>query len=831
MTTARLGGALAAAGILIIGSTVALRAETAEGGALRSGGTLSTSDYLSSSDFLSSADFLSTGEYAVQPVLGSTMPLFLSVTLNGREIGAIVEFTYHLDTGRMAASRDALGQAGLVVPRATRHEVFLDSLKGVDYRYDEATQSIAITAPDESVKPQIISAQKTADLPEPTGGFGAVVNYRLSFGLGNDITRTGPQVGLPTADIEARVNLPFGVFTTTGLASLLDKDGSQFGFARNESYFTLSNQARMLTATLGDFVSSTLPWGRAVRLGGVQLRRDFGLRSDVVANPRLSFSGIAAVPSTVDVYVGSVRAWSGKADAGPFQLVDLPTLGPEGEAVIVVKDDAGNAQESRIPFFTSHDGLREGMVQFSFDYGRPRLDFITAGKGYGEAAVGSASLRFGLTDRVTLQGQAEAAPGLRNIVLGANAVVFDAAEVGVSMGQSRYDGRDGRLAFGTFRTRLGTAELRLSSLRTSDGYADLATALGIAALGADAEADDLLRQHPARAQDAASLTFADLFGTAALNLGLIHSDRAGLSDTILSASFSQGIGERSRIRVGGFTDMSDGGFGLSLALNVRFGGDNWGGTSVGRDKDGGFTSSIGFGRPIGRNIGATGYRAAIRDLQSGNPRIDWSGAYRSRYGLAGLRLARDGAGRISGSGSAEGALVVAGGRVFATGTVKDSFAVVKLGLPGVPVYFNGQPAVKTGVFGAALVPGLRGNRGNRLSINPADLPTDATVAATAMTVVPKARSGVTVTFGEPPGRAALIVLRHADGTLLPVGTPVTLNGKDGDFVVGYDGQVWLDGLRRSNRIEAMTDKGTCSSRFDLAAALDGGALTRGIPCR
>lgn len=832
MTRLRLGGALIAFIALSL-SVADVRADIGHGivgSPLVTGTTpMATSQF--SADTLSSSDFLSSGDFAGEPGLNDEMLLYLSVTLNGRAVAGIVQFTYHPDDGRMQATREALDEVGLIVPRQAGRLPYLDELPGVGFVYDEPSQSIAITAPPRIVKPQVISAQKTAAIPTASSDYGALVNYRLSVGFGGDITRSGPQIGLPTADIEARLNSPFGVFTTTGLMTFSGDADSKVRFSRYDSYFTVSSPERMLTATLGDFVSSTLPWGRAVRLGGLRLSRDFSLRSDVVTNPRLSFTGLAAVPSTIDVYLGSVRAWSGKTDAGAFRIVDLPMLGPSGEAVIVVKDAEGRAQESRIPFFASRDGLRAGMMQFSFDYGRPRLEYISEQGGYGERAAGSASMRYGLTDFLTLQGQFERGPGLSNLVLGANAVVFSAAEIGMALGRSRFGERDGHLAFGTLRTHLGKADLRLSSLRTFDGYADLATALGIEALGPDADAEEIFRQYPATAQDAVSVTIRNLFCTDALNLGYIRAERNAISNEILSISYSRALGERGQLRLGGFTDMAAGGSGLSIAMNFRLGGGRWGGTSLSRDPTGAFSTSAGFGRPLERRADAWGYRANVRSGQSGRSRFDASGSYRGRFGLVGMRLASDEQGRVSGSGSIEGALVVAGGRLFATSPVRDSFAVVKLGLPDVSVSFNGQPSARTGPFGAALLPDLRGNRSNRLSISPSDLPPNATLMATAMTVVPTARSGVTLTFGQPPGHAALVVLRGADGQVLPAGTPVLLNQRSGDFVVGYDGQVWLDALAAHNRIDATTESGQCEARINLVDALDATATMKGFICR
>ena len=59
----------------------------------------------------------------------------------------------------------------------------------------------------------------------------------------------------------------------------------------------------------GDTISGrTLAWTRPIRLGGLQVQRNFALRPDLVTLPLPSYSGSAAVPSTVDVYVNNIKS-------------------------------------------------------------------------------------------------------------------------------------------------------------------------------------------------------------------------------------------------------------------------------------------------------------------------------------------------------------------------------------------------------------------------------------------------------------------------------------------------------------------------------------------
>ena len=82
------------------------------------------------------------------------------------------------------------------------------------------------------------------------------------------------------------------------------------------------------------------------------------------------------------------------------------------------------------------------------------------------------------------------------------------------------------------------------------------------------------------------------------------------------------------------------------------------------------------------------------------------GTYQSRIGRAELVLNKAQQ-RVTARASLEGALVFAGGGLFASPPIQDAFAVVKLGVPQVPVQLNNREAARTGLFGRALLPDLQ----------------------------------------------------------------------------------------------------------------------------
>lgn len=107
-------------------------------------------------------------------------------------------------------------------------------------------------------------------------------------------------------------------------------------------------------------------------MGGVQLRRDFGLRSDLITQQLLSFDGSAAVPSSVDVFIDNNRTYSTGRDAGPFRLEDLPVSAGPGDALIVVTDANGRRTTKAVSFYVSRKLLKKGVLDFSIEAGQTR---------------------------------------------------------------------------------------------------------------------------------------------------------------------------------------------------------------------------------------------------------------------------------------------------------------------------------------------------------------------------------------------------------------------------------------------------------------------------
>ena len=60
------------------------------------------------------------------------------------------------------------------------------------------------------------------------------------------------------------------------------------------------------------------------------------------------------------------------------------------------------------------------------------------------------------------------------------------------------------------------------------------------------------------------------------------------------------------------------------------------------------------------------------------------------------------------------------------------------------------------------------------------------------------------------------MVTDADGAALPIGTVVTLDGSDEEFIVGFDGQVFLTSLAPENSISSTANTALCRGQFAFA---------------
>jgi outer membrane usher protein len=732
---------------------------------------------------------------------GGDEELYLEVTLNQARNPQLFRFVRR--GGQILASNDTLRAIGFVLPDGEPAAMrALDSLPGVAWRYDAPGQRLAIDAPLDalSLSTTRLAAQGIAPAPRATASPGALLNYDL-YG-----SRQHGADNL-TATAELRVfGVGNGVFSNTAVtrAYRAPVGGWHGDTVRLDTSWTLSFPDSAVTLEVGDAFSGFLDWTRTVRMGGIQVGRNFGLQPYRVTTPLPSFLGEVAVPSAVDLYVNGIRQYSGELPPGPFELSTVPGVTGSGQAQVVVTDAFGRTRTLDFPFYATQQLLAKGLSDWSVTAGVVREDYGIRSFSYAADPVASGNLRYGVSDRFTLEAHAEGGAGLANAGAGGLWQAGRAGVVNAALASSSDDGANGWQSALGYTWSNGRFNVSANSQRSHGDYRDLASLYGAPA--------------PRASERALAGITSPRLGNLSLSFVRLQyqgDDASRYASAFWSRSFARGWSANASMNQNLDDDRDRSLYlGVSFALDASFQASA--SLQRNRERDDVVVDAV---RPVPGD-GGYGWRLQGRGGDGGSGGLAEIGMINGsgRYG-AGI-ASYDG--NAYGYASASGSVVLMGGHAFAARDIHDAFAVVSTdGVAGVPVKLENRVVGETDDDGMLLVTRLNAWQRNKLSIDPMDLPANVRIDAVDQEAAPRDRSGTLVRFGITPVRAAVVVLQDREGRPLPLGSTVAANGRSGgEAIVGYDGETYLDALEPHNRLRALTPEGACTVAFDYPAAGD-----------
>jgi outer membrane usher protein len=712
--------------------------------------------------------------------------LYLEVVRDDLPTGRVVHV--RLREGRMSAQLDELRSVGLEPPAQLRLSsdrwIALDTLPGLVYRYDPAGQRLFLTIPPRLrplqalgyQPPGAVHVQRDAGWLIAYDFYGRSYDGQHSAALGHAARWFGRG----------------GAVQTSGSLHAGDNRRS---YRRLDTYWSYSDPERMSTWTAGDLISGGLAWSRPVRMAGVQWRRNFATRPDLITLPMPSFSADATVPSAVELYVNNVRQFGSQVQDGPFVLDTLPRISGAGQATLVVTDHLGRVSQTTVPLYIDQQRLAPGLSDFSVEVGLLRHGYGGNDDGYDSRPVVSASWRRGLAASLTLEGHGEIGPGLQLAGLGvawspANRWGLLTASYSHSLGDTQ--GSQHSLGYQWHSPYFG---FDVQHLRRSAGYRDLGD-LGNAATGF---------VPTLRGSDRATAWVPLPRGSLAMTWLRQRNGDQG-SHEVRSLSWNQNIGER-----------------LTASATVF-------------EVDGRIGAGLSVGRVLGERMHATVGATHNQDRISGHAGIRRSAPYqggwgwnvqagersgrflhasaqvRGRHGEAWFGIDHFG-GRSGAFVQASGSVVRMDGHTFLSRYIHDGFAVVSThGIADVLILSENRSYGRSNAAGYLLVPDLRSWQRNRLSIDPDDLDADVRVGDLVRIVTPAERSGVLVAFEIGRIQPALLVLMGLDDQPLPAGSRARIAASGEAVIVGFDGEVYLDDVDADTTIEFAFTDGRCLYR-------------------
>ncbi len=747
--------------------------------------------------------------------------LYLEVFINDVTTEMIGAFR-QLPDGGLSVRPEELREVGME-PDADAAEpdgsIRVDRLPNVQYRLDAEMQRLYISTIDEARAAKVIDIDPKPDpeSPKPQSSYGAVLNYSLFASTDNLIEENAKPFQGISGGFDARFFSPFGTLNQSFTANT--SEGDLEGVRRLNTTWSYSDPERLITYRAGDFVSGSLPWTRPVFLGGMQIQRNFALRSDLVTLPVPVLAGTAAVPSTLEVYTQNVKTYSGAVPSGPFEVTNFPVFSGQGEAEIVLRDTLGRETRTTLPFYSSSLLLRQGLIDFSTEIGFPRRNYGTESNDYDDGLMGVATARYGLTNWLTLEGHFEGGAELLNGGIGAAFPLGAYGVASVAAAGSSHDGHTGMILSGSVELTQGNFTVFTRLQHAFGDYDDIASVSAEDQLLPvfDASGTAFFSARVPRTLAQVTVSTPGPFDRSNLNFSYTQLDLdSGDNSKIVGVSYSQSLFKSSSLYATAFTDLEDGdSFGVFAGVTIPFDNDINVSTGYEQTSDGpaGF---IDIAKSEQQEVGSHGWR--LRTSEGDTPDRSAAASYRGRYArVEGSVQQFDDT--VRANAQVDGAIAVAAGGVFATNRIDDAFAVVDVGEPDVDVLFENRPAGRTNGSGRLLVPNLKSYEPNTIAIDPTNLPVDASVGSTRDVVVPADRSGVVLDFNVANATAsALINLVDTNGEALQAGLRGHVEGSTEEFVVGYEGEAFISALGAQNSIVVdLLDGKSCRAQFAYKA--------------
>ncbi|WP_254626050.1 fimbria/pilus outer membrane usher protein [Acinetobacter oleivorans] len=742
--------------------------------------------------------------------------LFLKISINSSISTDLISVRQDQDRKLYIRSRD------LKVLRVKMDEqtpdnqwVCIDELKGIKFKYLENEQALNLQVPSNMLTDYSVDLNgQQVTSPhflkmKPLNA--AILNYSLYNTITND-------ENVFSGSAEGIFNSAIGNFSSGVLYNGSNENSySHEKWVRLESKWQYVDPEKIRIYTLGDFISNSSDWGSSVRLAGFQWSSAYTQRGDIVTSAFPQFSGSAALPSTLDLYVNQQKIYSGLVPSGPFDIKQLPFISGN-EVTLVTTDATGQQSITKQAYYFSSKILAKGINEFSVDVGVPRYNYGLFSNDYDDATFASGAIRYGYSNSLTLSGGAEASTdGLSNLGTGFAKNLFGFGVINADIAASQYKDENGYSALVGLEGRISkNISFNTSYRKVFDNYFDLARVSQVRYLK-DNQSDDEPKNYLSYSALADEIFRAGInynfYAGYGVYLGYNQIKYSDSSYKLVSANLSGSLNKNWGFYTSAYKDYENQkDYGIYFALrytpssrvNAITSISNESGKTTYRQEINGFSDP---------QIGAFGWGGYVehdQDVNQNNASVYAS--YRARAAYLTGRYNRIGDNNQVAL-SATGSLVAAAGRVFAANEIGDGYAVVTNAGPQSQILNGGVNLGATDGTGRFLIANLRPYQLHHIYLDPSYLPLEWDVKSTNQTAFVGYRQGALIDFGAHQVISGLVKLVDANNSPLLPGYTVRINGQQ-EGVVGYDGEVFIQNLLKQNKLEVdLLDHGSCQVNF------------------
>ncbi|MFV5535584.1 fimbria/pilus outer membrane usher protein [Acinetobacter pittii] len=693
--------------------------------------------------------------------------------------------------------------------------VCINDLNGIQFKYLENEQSLnlkvsssMLTGYSVDLNGQQVTSPQLLKM-KPLNA--AILNYSLYNTITND-------ENVFSGSAEGIFNSAIGNFFSGVLYNGSNENSySHEKWVRLETKWQYVDPEKIRIYTLGDFISNSPDWGSSVRLAGFQWSSAYSQRGDIVTSALPQFSGSAALPSTLDLYVNQQKIYSGLVPSGPFDIKQLPFISGN-EVTLVTTDATGQQSITKKPYYFSSKILAKGINEFSVDVGVPRYNYGLYSNDYDDATFASGAIRYGYSNSLTLSGGAEASTdGMSNLGTGFAKNVLGIGVINADIAASQYKDENGYSALVGLEGRISkNISFNTSYRKVFDNYFDLARVSQVRYLK-----DNQMTSEPQNYLNYSAL--ADEIFRAGINynfyagygvyLGYNQIKYSDNSYKLLSTNLSGSLDKNWGFYASAYKDYENHkDYGIYFALRYTPSSKVNAITSVSSDSGNlRYRQEIfGLSEPQIGSFGWGGYVERDQDAKENNASIYAS--YRARAAYLTGRYNRFGD-NDQVALSATGSLVAAAGRIFAANEIGDGYAVVTNAGPQSQILNGGVNLGATDKSGRFLIANLRPYMSHHIYLDPSYLPLEWEVSSTNQTAFVGYRQGTLVDFGAHQVISGLVKLVDQKNSPLMPGYTVRINGQQ-DGMVGYDGEVFIPNLLKQNKLEVdLLDHGSCQVDF------------------
>ncbi|MEC9839958.1 fimbria/pilus outer membrane usher protein [Escherichia coli] len=567
----------------------------------------------------------------------------------------------------------------------------------------------------------------------------------------------------------------------------------------------------------------------SISFRGVRLFSNNDMLSSRLRNYSPSIRGFARAQAVVIVTQNGRQVYQTNVPAGPFELNDFNISGYSGDLVVTVRESDGSEHSFIQPFSTLPEMKREGVSGFELSAGR--YDNSGSEEYYDAPSFVYGAWSRGFGGGITVFGETLQAEKYQSAGIGSTLSLGRVGAVSADISVSRaekYDdihtGQSYGLKYSKSKVETGTT-LTLATYRysTKDFYSfgDFVSRTEQARYAWENRLKNrmtlsLNQSLGSLGSVSLSASKQDYWTSGEVNRSFSLSHSFSWKDIYFSTTFSMD-------QMSGHSYSYDNNrqidFYMSVPLSRLLGREeptsssvSWSATRTDRQLR--QTATLSGSVPdtqIRYRVGGNWGNGGADEGQSAS--LTWNGDFTT----ASLGHTRSGGYRTTDFSVSGSAVAWTGGVAFGSNSVTDNGAIVvnTSGVVGIGTSMGGR----TTWPGTALISSPQLYTENRIDLRTDGLPDDIVLAETSARTVPSRGAVVVLDYTVYRGGQVVFTLKHPDGSVLPFGTVVSLDGmpsgKENTGIVGDGGRVYLAGVPEKGRLTVSSGGKQCHADFRL----------------